>query len=87
MLMQPKAKGSPAKLFLFREARKQVRKAGGVTLAACRHGGLTELGHTDLTEQSVLALVKSQRRTGSQALRQAHRSSANDSSPEASSLG
>jgi hypothetical protein len=59
--MQPKAKGSPAKPLLFREAQKRVRKAGGVTLAACRHGGLTELGHADLTEQSVMALVKSQR--------------------------
>jgi integrase len=58
VLMRPKAKDAPAKPFLFREARKRVRKAGGggLTLAACRHGGLTELGDAELTEQGVMAL-------------------------------
>ena len=56
--MRPKAKDAPAKPFHFREARKRVRKAGGggLTLAACRHGGLTELGDAELTEQGVMAL-------------------------------
>lgn len=57
VLMQPKAKDAPAKPFKLREARKRVRRAGGgITLAACRHGGLTELGDAELTEQGVMAL-------------------------------
>jgi len=63
VLMRPKAKGAPERPFLLREARKRVRlaaKAAGLpddlTLAACRHGGLTELGDAELTEQGVMAL-------------------------------
>ena len=55
--------GAPAKPFLQRTARNRVRAAARVaklaedlTLAACRHGGLTELGDAELTEQGVMAL-------------------------------
>ena len=67
VLMQPKPLGKripgPAKPFLLRTARSRVRKAATkaglpswLTLAACRHGGLTELGDAELTEQGVMAL-------------------------------
>ena len=53
----------PAKPFLFRTARVRVRRAAKkaglpdwLTLAACRHGGLTELGDAQLTEPGVIAL-------------------------------
>jgi integrase len=67
-LMNPKPLGKnpkikPAKPFLLRTARNRVRDAARVaklpdhlTLAACRHGGLTELGDAELTEQGVMAL-------------------------------
>lgn len=42
---------------LLREARKRIRRAGGgLTLGACRYGGLTGLGDAELTEQGVMAL-------------------------------
>jgi hypothetical protein len=45
VLMKPRAKGATARPYHFREARRRIRRAGGgLTLAACRHGGLTELG-------------------------------------------
>lgn len=63
VLMRPKAKDATAKPFMLREARKRVRLAASaaglpsdLTLAACRHGGLTELGDAELTEQGVMAL-------------------------------
>jgi len=67
VLMQPKPLGKrqpgPAKPFLLRTARVRVRRAAKnaglpdwLTLAACRHGGLTELGDADLTEPSIIAL-------------------------------
>jgi hypothetical protein len=63
VLMRPERKGGPARPFLLRTARNRVRaaarKAGlpeDLTLAACRHGGLTELGDAELTEQGVMAL-------------------------------
>ena len=63
VLMRPKAKDAMAKPFMLREARKRVRLAAAaaglpsdLTLAACRHGGLTELGDAELTEQGVMAL-------------------------------
>ena len=47
----------------MRDARARVRKAASdaklaadLTLAACRHGGLTELGNAELTVQGVMAL-------------------------------
>jgi integrase len=53
----------PAAQFSLRDARKRVRlaaKAAGLpndlSLAACRHGGLTELGDADLNEQNVMSL-------------------------------
>jgi hypothetical protein len=56
------AKGS-AKPYEFRVARAVVRQArrlaglpSHVTLDACRHGGMTELGDADLTEQQIMAL-------------------------------
>ena len=49
--------------FKLRDARARVREAAtrvglaaDLTLAACRHGGLTELGNAELTEQCVTAL-------------------------------
>ena len=63
VLMKPKKKGAPAKPFLLRTTRSRVRKAArlaglseDLTLAACRHGGLTELGDAELTEQGIMAL-------------------------------
>jgi hypothetical protein len=63
VLMRSKRKGAPARPFLFRTARNRVRAAARMaglpdelTLAACRHGGLTELGDAELTEQGVMAL-------------------------------
>jgi hypothetical protein len=67
VLMQSKPLGKrepgPAKPFLLRTARARVRKAAraaglpdDLTLAACRHGGMTELGDAQLTEQSIIAL-------------------------------
>ena len=67
VLMQPKPLGErepgPAKPFLFRTARVRVRRAAKkaglpdwLTLAACRHGGLTELGDAQLTEPGIIAL-------------------------------
>lgn len=63
VLMKPKRGGSTAKPFLLRTARNRVRAAARkaalpdrLTLAACRHGGLTELGDAELTEQGVMAL-------------------------------
>ena len=65
--MQPKPLGThppgPGKPFLLRTARARVRRAaknpglpGWLTLAACRHGGLTELGDAELTESGIIAL-------------------------------
>ena len=55
--------GRAPKPFTLRDARKRVRLAASaaglprdLTLAACRHGGLTELGDAELTEQGVMAL-------------------------------
>jgi hypothetical protein len=67
VLMQPKSLGQqspgPAKPFLLRTARARVRRAAKkvglpdwLTLAACRHGGLTELGDAELTEPGIIAL-------------------------------
>lgn len=67
VLMMPKrlhgAKVATAKPFLLRTARNRVRAAAraanlpdDLTLASCRHGGLTELGDAELTEQGVMAL-------------------------------
>lgn len=67
VLMQPKPLGKqtpgPAKPFLLRTARTRVRRAAKkaglpdwLTFAACRHGGLTELGDAELTESGIIAL-------------------------------
>lgn len=64
VLRKPKGKGGhPARPFTLRYARERVREAAqtaglpdDLTLAACRHGGLTELGDAELTEQGVMAL-------------------------------
>lgn len=49
--------------FLMREARKRVRNAANaaglpswLTLDACRHGGMTELADSDLTEEQEMSL-------------------------------
>lgn len=41
---------------IVRAARAAAGLGSHVTLAACRHGGLTELGDAELTEQGVMAL-------------------------------
>lgn len=64
VLLKEKRKGSKlARPFKMRDARARVRKAAAaaqlandLTLSACRHGGLTELGDAELTEQGVMAL-------------------------------
>jgi hypothetical protein len=67
VLMKPKrlrggAKQAVPRPFLFRTARNRVRKAARaaglpdyLTLEACRHGGLTELGDAGATEQEGMA--------------------------------
>ena len=39
-----------------REARAEAKLGAHVTLDACRHGGMTELGDAELTEQGVMSL-------------------------------
>ena len=39
-----------------REARKRAALGSHVTLDACRHGGMTELGDAEINEQGVMAL-------------------------------
>ncbi len=64
VLLKPKGKKpQPARPFKIRDARARVREAAtnaklqnDLTLASCRHGGLTELGNAELTEQGVMAL-------------------------------
>lgn len=41
---------------LVQTARHAAGLPSHVTLAACRHGGMTELGNSDLTEQQIMAL-------------------------------
>ena len=41
---------------IVREAREHAGLPKHVTLTACRHGGMTELGDADLTEQGIMAL-------------------------------
>ena len=41
---------------IVREARRRAGLAEHVTLTACRHGGMTELGDAEITEQQVMAL-------------------------------
>jgi hypothetical protein len=63
VLLKPRGKSKPARPFKLRDARARVRRAATkaelpshLTFAACRHGGLTELGDAELTEQGVMAL-------------------------------
>ena len=67
VLMKPErlrgAKVAP-RPFLLRTARIRVRAAAraaklpdDLTLAACRHGGITEPGDAELTEQGVMAMT------------------------------
>ena len=64
VLLKPKGKKpKPARPYKLRDARARVREAAtdaklaaDLTLAACRHGGLTELGNAEITEQGVMAL-------------------------------
>jgi hypothetical protein len=62
MVVTPGLKGKP-RLYTFYYARGLVRRARReaglpehVTLAACRHGGMTELGDSEITEQGVMSL-------------------------------
>jgi len=68
VLMKPErlrgAKVAVPRPFLLRTARIRVRTAAraaglpdDLTLAACRHGGITELGDAELTEQGVMAMT------------------------------
>ena len=40
----------------LQKARKLAGLPSHVTLAACRHGGMTELGDAEITEQGIMAL-------------------------------
>jgi hypothetical protein len=61
VMMRPRRVG-PATPFKMRDARRRVRLAANaaglpkdLTLEACRHGGLTELGDADVSEQDGMA--------------------------------
>jgi IS5 family transposase len=41
---------------IVREARRRTGLAEHITMTACRHGGMTELGDAELTEQGVMSL-------------------------------
>ena len=63
VVLRSPAKKVPARPFTLRQARKRIRAAAAaaglphdLTLAACRHGGMTELGDAELTEQQSMAL-------------------------------
>jgi hypothetical protein len=92
VLLRPKSKGQPARPFKLRDARARVRRAAlaaglpdDLTLAACRHGGLTKLGDAELTEQGVMAL--SGHRTPEAARLYSHRNSARCCRPQAAGVG
>ena len=63
-----KAKGEPRPYShsyakrIVREARRAAGLPEHVTMTACRHGGMTELGDTELTEQDVMAYPVTARR-------------------------
>ena len=50
---------------IVREARRQAGLGEHVTLTACRHGGMTELGDAEMTEQQTMALSGHQDPRGS----------------------
>jgi integrase len=62
MVVTPGAKGKPRPYsrYYARAIVRRARRAAGlpehVTLDGCRHGGMTELGDAQLTEQAVMAL-------------------------------
>jgi hypothetical protein len=62
IVLTPGARGKPRPYsfsYAKRIAREARRKAGlpeHVTMTACRHGGMTELGDAELTEQQTMAL-------------------------------
>jgi hypothetical protein len=41
---------------LVQKARKLAGLPDHITLASCRHGGMTELGDAEITEQGIMAL-------------------------------
>lgn len=41
---------------IVRDARRAAGMSEHVTMTACRHGGMTELGDAELTEQGVMSL-------------------------------
>ena len=62
IVVSPGARG-PARPYSFSYAKRIVREARRaadlpehVTMTACRHGGMTELGDAELTEQGVMSL-------------------------------
>ena len=62
MAATPGLKGKPRPYSFFyardlvRRARRAAKLPEHVTLAACRHGGMTELGDAEITEQGVMSL-------------------------------
>jgi hypothetical protein len=62
MVLTPGFKGKPRpySFFYARDLVRRARRAAGlpehVTLAACRHGGMTELGDAEVTEQGAMSL-------------------------------
>lgn len=63
IVLQPPAASKPARPYaqrraarIVREARRLAKLPDHVTLDACRHGGMTELGDADLNEQGIMSL-------------------------------
>ena len=62
VVLTPGARGKPRPYSesyarrIVREARRRAGLGEHVTLTACRHGGMTELGDAEMTEQQVMAL-------------------------------
>src|SRR5262252_3314271 len=70
----------PARPYSMAYAQRRVREArtaaglpSHITLDACRHGGMTELGDAELTEQGVMSLIDAQNTASRTPLREAHR--------------
>jgi hypothetical protein len=87
VLMKPErlsgAKVAVPRPFLLRSTRNRVRAVARVgelpddlTLAACRHGGITELGDAELTEQGVMPMTGHKNARRRPYLSEAHRKAA-----------
>ena len=66
----------PYSQHLVQTARVAKELPSHVTLEGCRHGGMTELGDAELTEQEIMSSVGSRYAGGSAALCETHRNAA-----------